>query len=146
MLSQGRSVTLRSEFWLGEPHALKHTQVENIQKTDDVFFCFCFYFYFWPCLWHVKVPWPGVKPVPQQWPEPLPWQCQILNLVSHQGTPRMWFFRNPWHPKPAEFAYPSLVRDNTSTMWIGATETCSPTGKNRALGRCSYLLSCLPGQ
>ena len=42
-----------------------------------------------PCLKHVEVPEPGIKPTPQQWPEPLQWQCHILNPLSHQGTP--WF-------------------------------------------------------
>ena len=28
------------------------------------------FFFFWPCLWHVDVPGPGIKPVPQQWPKP----------------------------------------------------------------------------
>ena len=28
---------------------------------------------------HAEVPWPGIKPVPQQWPKPQLWQCQILN-------------------------------------------------------------------
>ena len=28
-----------------------------------VLFCFCF----WSHAWHVEVPWPGIKPVPQQW-------------------------------------------------------------------------------
>ena len=31
--------------------------------------------------WHAEVPGPGIKPAPQRW------QCQILNLLSHQGTP-----------------------------------------------------------
>ena len=26
---------------------------------------------FWPCLWHAEVPGPGIKPMPQQQPEPL---------------------------------------------------------------------------
>ena len=38
-------------------------------------------FFFWPHPWHAQVPRPEIKPPPQQW------QCQVLNLLSHQGTP-----------------------------------------------------------
>ena len=31
---------------------------------------------------HVDIPWPGIESAPQQW------QSQILNLLSHQGTPK----------------------------------------------------------
>ena len=40
-----------------------------------------FFFFFWQCPQHVKVPRPGIKPVPQHW------QHWILNPLSHQGTP-----------------------------------------------------------
>ena len=43
--------------------------------------------FFWPHLQQEEVPRPGIKPVPQQWPEPLQWQYQILNPLGHQGTP-----------------------------------------------------------
>ena len=33
------------------------------------------------------MPRPGIEPEPQQQSKPLLWQCQILNLLSHQGTP-----------------------------------------------------------
>ena len=36
---------------------------------------------------HVSVPGPGIKPAPQQEPEPLQWQCQILNLLHHKKSP-----------------------------------------------------------
>ena len=38
-----------------------------------VFFKFYFLIYFWPCPQHVEVPQPGIKPTPQQQPEPLQW-------------------------------------------------------------------------
>ena len=38
---------------------------------------------FWLCLWHMLVPGPGIKPMPQQHPKRLWWQCQILNLLCH---------------------------------------------------------------
>ena len=34
--------------------------------------------FFWLHPWHAEVPGPGIKPMPQQWLEPLQWQCQIL--------------------------------------------------------------------
>ena len=40
-----------------------------------------------PCLQYAEVPRSGIKPVPQQWPKPHQWQCQILNSLGHQGTP-----------------------------------------------------------
>ena len=30
---------------------------------------------------------PGIEPAPQQWARQQQWQCQILNPLSHQGTP-----------------------------------------------------------
>ena len=39
---------------------------------------------FWPCPWHVEVPRPRIKPVPQKPPKPLQWQCQILNPLHTQ--------------------------------------------------------------
>ena len=39
-----------------------------------------------------KLPRPGIKPAPQQQPKPLQWQWQILNPLSHQGTPLRFFF------------------------------------------------------
>ena len=42
--------------------------------------------FIWLCPRHVEVPGPGIEPVPQKWP------CQILNLLSHQGTPKPFHF------------------------------------------------------
>ena len=41
--------------------------------------------FFWPCPWPVEVSGPGVKLKSQQW------QDQVLNLLNHQGTPRLIF-------------------------------------------------------
>ena len=43
--------------------------------------------FLWPHLKHVEVPKPGIKSAPQQQPKPLQWHSQILNLLSHKGTP-----------------------------------------------------------
>ena len=50
-------------------------------------FSFFAVFFFLLTLWHLEVPGPGIKPVPQQEPGPQQWQCQILNILSHQRTP-----------------------------------------------------------
>ena len=34
-----------------------------------------------------KVPRVEIEPMPQQQPELLQWQCQVLNLLCHRGTP-----------------------------------------------------------
>lgn len=44
------------------------------------------FFYFWPHSRQLNIPWPGVKPTPQQWPDSQQWQPKILNPLSHQGT------------------------------------------------------------
>ena len=50
---------------------------------------FCFVFNFWLHPRHVEIPRPGIKPALQQWPKPLQWQCQTLNLLHHKGTPSL---------------------------------------------------------
>ena len=48
---------------------------------------FHFYLFVWLHSQHVEVPVPEIEPAPWQWPEPLQWQCWILNPLHHQGTP-----------------------------------------------------------
>ena len=64
----------------------KNTYIFTINPT---------YLFIWLHPWHVEF---GARdqPVPQQWPEPQQWQCQILNLLSHTGT--------SWHILMAIFA------------------------------------------
>ena len=51
------------------------------------------FFFFWLHPWNAEVPEQGIEAEPQQWtdpqqwPDPQQWQQQILNLLSHQGTP-----------------------------------------------------------
>ena len=47
---------------------------------------FPFYF-FWLYLWHVDAPRPGIKPAPEQQPEPMQWQHQILYPLCRKRTP-----------------------------------------------------------
>lgn len=54
-------------------------------------------FYFLPQPWHVVVPWPGIKPVPRQWPKPLQLQCQIFNPWCHKRIPRGEHFKCHWN-------------------------------------------------
>ena len=51
---------------------------------DGFFFSFSF---FLPHLQLFEVPGPGIKLAPQQWPELLQWQHQILKLLYHRRTP-----------------------------------------------------------
>ena len=50
------------------------------------FFVFCFVLSFGVCLWHIEIPWPGIKPVLRQQLEPLQGQLWILNSLPHRGT------------------------------------------------------------
>ena len=49
--------------------------------------CMFNFFFFLPQPWHVEVHRQGIKPEPQQWPEPQQLKCCMLNWLSHKGTP-----------------------------------------------------------
>lgn len=50
---------------------------------------FFYYYYFWgPHPQHAEIPRVGMEPTPPQW------QRQIFNLLRHQGTPTVGFFKN----------------------------------------------------
>ena len=59
----------------------------DFDYTISFFFSLFLFLFFWPCPQQVKIPGPGIKSVPHQWPEPQQWQHWILNQLSHQGTP-----------------------------------------------------------
>ena len=75
---------------------------------------FSLIFIFWPHLWHMEIPRPGIQPALQQWPELQQWQHQILNLLSHQGTP--WLkhikkiFNYSWFTMFSQFMLYSKVK------------------------------------
>ena len=50
------------------------------------------YFFFFLSMWHVKVTWPGLEPMPRHWAEPQQWKHWILNPLSYQGTPVLLSF------------------------------------------------------
>ena len=91
--------TLRSITWFQVRNSKFSIQKKNKSKNLNFWgndykfkirewglYEFSFVFYsLWLCLWHVDVPGPGIKPIPQQ----------ILNLLHHQGTLKEWsFFKN----------------------------------------------------
>ena len=49
--------------------------------------------FFWLHLQHMKIPRPGIEPLPQQWPKALQWQCWVLNPVCHKRTPKTNIFK-----------------------------------------------------
>ena len=69
---------------------------------------FLFVFHFRPLSQHVAVPRPGIKPVPQQWPEPQQRQHQILNPLNHQGTPIQEYF-NRKYVDPIKHVHMKLI-------------------------------------
>ena len=55
------------------------------------FLPFFFFFFFFGCTTYSMQKFPGQHAkvhVAEQWFEPQLWQCQILNLLSYQGTPK----------------------------------------------------------
>ena len=47
---------------------------------------YCLFFFFWLRMQHVEMPWPGIKSIPQQQPEPKQSQLRMLKPLHHQGT------------------------------------------------------------
>ena len=58
--------------------------------TDFIWIILFFFFFFWSHPRHAEVPGPGIEPMPQQG------QHQILNPLSHQGTPGIILFVTSW--------------------------------------------------
>ena len=68
------------------------------------------FFFFWLHPQYAEVPRPGIKPTPQ-W-----WQHQILNLVSHQGTPHCNFFFFKVLNQTCNLMVTSRIRFHCATM------------------------------
>ena len=66
------------------------TEKQIIHSVNNTFL----FLFFWLHPWHVEVPGPGVKPMPQQQLEHWQWQCRILSLLQHQRSP----ISNSWIP------------------------------------------------
>ena len=64
-----------------------HLCVYGVGCNISFLFSDFMYLFFRPCAQHVEVPGPGIKPVPQQQPKLLYWQCWILNPLCPKGTP-----------------------------------------------------------
>ena len=62
----------------------------------------------------VEVPKPGIKPAPQQR------QCHVLNPLSHQGAPHVYFLRNNWKKS----TWPKKPRWINSTWETTCTILC----------------------
>ena len=75
-------ISLSLSSW--PPHRYKHL-------VCIVCVASAFFFFFWPCPQHTEVPRSGAELLPQQGPKSQQWQCWILNPLSHQGTPCIYF-------------------------------------------------------
>ena len=68
-----------NKWYLGASRVWDRT--ERLNSIYGLWRDFFPFFFFWPHPQQGGVPGPGIEPAPQQW------QCQILNPLSHQGTP-----------------------------------------------------------
>ena len=76
-------------------HSPLHVRTSNFKTNPShTAHCFCLLFYssgaslsLWSRPWHMEASVAGIKPVLQQQPELLQWQCLILNSWNHMGTP-----------------------------------------------------------
>ena len=86
--------------------------------TPNFFILFYFILFYFRQRWrHMEVPWPGIKPVPQQWPEQLQWQ----HPLHHKGTP-IGFELN-WFPL---WIYGVLYTVSPCTWRISTHSLCHP--------------------
>ena len=57
------------------------------QNQQDILKIASSSFFFFQHPQHAEVLRPGIESMPQQWLQPMQWQCLILNPLSHTGTP-----------------------------------------------------------
>ena len=76
----------------------------------------------------MEVPGPGIKPAPQQWPEPQQQQWRILNSLCHKGAPLLSSFLSYFYPlldiihfdnwlKDTNMAIYSILENNFVFLW-----------------------------
>ena len=81
LISRGFSSKLSEDTGLlGAENATRTPPLTGVETT-------VIYLFIWPCLPQVEFPGPGIEPVSQQWRELLQGLRQVLNSLSHQGTP-----------------------------------------------------------
>lgn len=84
-----------------------------------------FFFFFWLCPQPMKVPGPGTDPVPQQQPESLQWQQQILNALCHRITPQKRYLKSIL-PFLYREVLSAIQAKNKSSMLLCTGLTVSP--------------------
>ena len=111
--------------WVKDPVLPQAT----VYITDEVWIWCCptsehreprevFFFFFLTHPLYSEVPPPGIEPVPQQQSELLQWQLQILNPLSHKGSPRNTLFLL----FVFNFTVPPTAYENSQARyWIWAT-------------------------
>ena len=93
-------------------------------RVEAALFCCCC------CFGHVhdmqKFPRPGIKPTPQQQPEPLQWQCWILNHCATGNSKSCPFWRNlmcqfTTVPPPPTPPLPLLAQAAPAGAWVSCS-------------------------
>ena len=89
-ISQQHCRNHRLWIWISIPSPATDSYFErqSHQQKGDMQFLAIF---FLPHPQHVEVPRPGIESVPQQGPEPLQWQHQILNPLEPHGNAPSYF-------------------------------------------------------
>ena len=91
--------------WMRLEHGKCWLLVQSLENLETLgaqrcFFFYClffFFFFFWLSPQHIEFPGPGIKPMPQQPPKPLPWKHWILNLLRHRTPGRFLKFQQSIH-------------------------------------------------
>ena len=103
-------------------------------------------FFFPPCLQHVEVSRAGIKPIPQQRPESLQWQCLILNLLHHGGNfPQSVLTHSFLWTGPAENCIlwphiPLIYSRGKTAIWEGRISHNLPVREHKRLSRAAAYL------
>ena len=93
-LSEARDWTCNLTFLVGLISAEPQWELQTLLLlvASNIILCIqIFILFFWLYLQHAEVPKAWIKPMSQQQPEPLQWQCQTANLLRHTGIPKYYF-------------------------------------------------------